>query len=91
MVAADSRFSGTRRLAGIGAAMRDFGRSVVVGRVAHSANHQGIARECFRYGNTLALLPLNGGRSSAVITVPANQAPAWLAARSAAAVSAARR
>lgn len=79
MVAADSRFSGTRRLAGIGAAMRDFGRSVVVGRVAHSADHQGIARECFRYGNTLALLPLNGGMSSAVLTLPADQAPAWLA------------
>jgi ubiquinone biosynthesis UbiH/UbiF/VisC/COQ6 family hydroxylase len=79
VVAADSRFSSTRRMAGIGAAMRDFGRSVVVGRVAHSADHQGIARECFHYGNTLALLPLNGGLCSAVITLPADRAPAWLA------------
>jgi len=79
VVAADSRFSATRRLAGIGAAMRDFGRSVVVGAVAHAADHQGIAWECFRYGNTLALLPMHGGRSSAVVTVPGDRAAEWLA------------
>lgn len=79
VVAADSRFSGTRRLAGIGAAMHDFGRSVVVGRLAHERPNQGIARECFRYGHTLALLPMNGDRVSAVVTVPADQANAWLA------------
>ncbi len=79
VVAADSRLSATRRLAGIGATMRDFGRSVVVGRVAHAADHQGIAWECFRYGNTLALLPMNGGLSSAVVTVPGDRAAEWLA------------
>ncbi|WP_395701479.1 5-demethoxyubiquinol-8 5-hydroxylase UbiM [Aquabacterium sp.] len=79
VVAADSRFSGTRRLAGIGASMHDFGRSVVVGRVARSAPDDGIAWECFRYGNTLALLPLNGGLSSAVVTVDSRQAAEWLA------------
>lgn len=77
VVAADSRFSETRRLAGIGAAMHDFGRSVVVGRLAHERPNQGIARECFRYGHTLALLPMNGDRVSAVVTVPADQASAW--------------
>lgn len=79
VVAADSRFSGTRRLAGIGAALRDFGRSVVVGRVAHAGAHDGTAWECFRYGNTLALLPMNGGQSSAVVTVPGSRAAEWLA------------
>lgn len=79
VVAADSRFSGTRRLAGIGAAMRDFGRSVVVGRVAHARDHEATAWECFRYGNTLALLPMNGRQCSAVVTVATDQAPAWLA------------
>lgn len=79
VVAADSRFSTTRRLAGIGAQMHDFGRSVVVGRVAHSLANRGIAWECFRYGNTLALLPMNGDQSSAVVTVDASQAPEWLA------------
>lgn len=78
-VAADSRFSALRRMAGIGAAMRDFGRTVVVGRVAHTQGHQGIAWECFRHGHTLALLPLNGGCSSAVVTLASSQAPEWLA------------
>jgi ubiquinone biosynthesis UbiH/UbiF/VisC/COQ6 family hydroxylase len=78
VVAADSRHSSTRRLAGIGALMHDFGRSVVVGRVQHEADHEGVAWECFRYGNTLALLPLNGRRASAVVTVAADQASDWL-------------
>jgi ubiquinone biosynthesis UbiH/UbiF/VisC/COQ6 family hydroxylase len=79
VVAADSRFSNTRRLAGIGASQHDFARSVVVGRVAHEHDSQGIAWECFRYGNTLALLPMNGRQSSAVVTVASDRAPEWLA------------
>jgi ubiquinone biosynthesis UbiH/UbiF/VisC/COQ6 family hydroxylase len=79
VVAADSRHSQTRRLAGIGAQMHDFGRSVIVGRVAHSIDHQGVAWECFRYGNTLALLPMNGSQSSAVVTVGSDLAAHWLA------------
>jgi len=79
VVAADSRFSQTRRQAGIGASMRDFGRTVVVGRVAHTLDNGGIAWECFQYGNTLALLPLNGREVSAVVTIPTDRAPEWLA------------
>jgi 2-polyprenyl-6-methoxyphenol hydroxylase-like FAD-dependent oxidoreductase len=59
--------------------MHDFGRSVVVGRVAHEGDNDGIAWECFRYGNTLALLPMNGRQCSAVITADSNQVPEWLA------------
>ncbi len=79
VVAADSRLSQTRRLAGIGASMHDFGRSVIVGRVAHERGNDGIAWESFRYGNTLALLPMNDGQSSAVVTVGSERAPQWLA------------
>ncbi|MBL0086372.1 MAG: 5-demethoxyubiquinol-8 5-hydroxylase UbiM [Ideonella sp.] len=79
VVAADSRLSLTRRMAGIGASMHDFGRSVVVGRVAHEGDNQGIAWECFRYGNTLALLPMNDRQCSAVVTLPSDKAPEWLA------------
>ncbi|PXW91916.1 ubiquinone biosynthesis UbiH/UbiF/VisC/COQ6 family hydroxylase [Sphaerotilus hippei] len=79
VVAADSRLSQTRRLAGIGASMHDFGRSVVVGPVAHEREHQGVALECFRYGNTLALLPMQGRCSSAVVTVAADRAGEWSA------------
>lgn len=78
LIAADSRFSSTRRLAGIGAQMCDFGRSVLVCRLAHSQPNQGTAHECFHHGHTLALLPLNGGCSSLVLTLPADQAAAML-------------
>jgi ubiquinone biosynthesis UbiH/UbiF/VisC/COQ6 family hydroxylase len=79
IIAADSRFSSVRRMAGIGASVHDFARSVVVGRVRHEHESQGIAWECFRYGNTLAMLPMNDRQSSAVITVDSNRAPEWLA------------
>ena len=78
VVAADSRLSQTRRLAGIGASMHDFGRSVVMGPVAHERDHDGVALECFRYGNTLALLPMRGQQSSAVVTVAADRAAEWM-------------
>ncbi|MBX3603733.1 MAG: 5-demethoxyubiquinol-8 5-hydroxylase UbiM [Piscinibacter sp.] len=74
LVAADSRFSALRRQAGIGAWLRDFGRSVIVCRMAHERGHDGIARECFHAGHTLAVLPLNGDCSSIVVTLPADRA-----------------
>jgi len=79
VVAADSRMSQTRRMAGIGASMHDFGRSAILGRVAHSRPSDAIAWECFRHGNTLALLPLNDRLASAVVTLPSDQAPQWMA------------
>jgi ubiquinone biosynthesis UbiH/UbiF/VisC/COQ6 family hydroxylase len=79
VVAADSRFSQVRRLAGIGASLRDFGRSVIATCMAHGRDHDGIAWECFRYGNTLALLPLNDRRSSVVVTLPSEAVGDWLA------------
>jgi ubiquinone biosynthesis UbiH/UbiF/VisC/COQ6 family hydroxylase len=79
VVAADSRFSALRRLAGIGARMLDFGRTALVCRMSHERDHEGIAHECFGYGNTLAMLPMAGRQSSAVLTVRSDEAPAWLA------------
>ncbi|MDC8771173.1 5-demethoxyubiquinol-8 5-hydroxylase UbiM [Roseateles albus] len=79
LIAADSRFSNIRRQAGIGVEMRDFGRSVIVCRIQHSQPNQGIALECFHYGHTLAILPLNGDCSSLVLTLPADRATAMMA------------
>ncbi|MET0891016.1 MAG: 5-demethoxyubiquinol-8 5-hydroxylase UbiM [Stenotrophomonas maltophilia] len=70
VVAADSRFSSTRRLLGIGAQMRDFGKSMLVCRMQIEVPHQHTAWEWFGYGRTMALLPLNGDQASAVITLP---------------------
>jgi len=72
VIAADSRFSETRRMVGIPASMHDFARVCIVCRMEHRRPHDGIAFECFHYGRTLAVLPLTGHRSSIVITAPMN-------------------
>jgi ubiquinone biosynthesis UbiH/UbiF/VisC/COQ6 family hydroxylase len=78
-VAADGRFSGSRRMMGIPVTMRDFGRSVIVCRIKHEKPHRQTAYECFHYGRTLAILPLAGNISSAVITLSSKDTPALLA------------
>lgn len=75
LVAADSRFSEVRRRAGIPARSRDFGKTMLVCRMEHECAHEQTASEWFDYGQTLALLPLSGNRSSAVITVAGSEAP----------------
>lgn len=71
LVAADSRFSETRRAMGIPADMHDFGKTMMVCVMQHTTPHHHVAWEWFDYGQTLALLPMNGMRSSVVITLPA--------------------
>ncbi len=74
VVAADSRFSGTRRQMGISAEMNDFGRTVIVFRMEHTLSNENTATECFHYGRTLAVLPLTEHLSSMVITIDSSQA-----------------
>lgn len=68
VVAADTRFSAARKAQGIGAIVHDFKRSMMVCRMTHEADHQETATEWFAYGQTVALLPVNGRISSVVIT-----------------------
>jgi len=69
LIGADSRFSETRRAMGIAADMHDFGKTMMVCVMEHSISHEHTAWEWFDYGQTLALLPMNGLRSSVVITL----------------------
>jgi ubiquinone biosynthesis UbiH/UbiF/VisC/COQ6 family hydroxylase len=77
VVAADSRFSATRRMMGIAADMHDFGKSMLVCCMTHDMPHDHAAWEWFGHGQTLALLPMNpdpesgGYRSSVVVTLEA--------------------
>ncbi|WP_408611804.1 5-demethoxyubiquinol-8 5-hydroxylase UbiM [Falsiroseomonas oryzae] len=80
VVAADTRFSEARRQMGIAARMRDFGKSMLVARVAHDRPHGGVATEWFGRGQTVAMLPLNGTLSSIVLTLPPRQIEALMAA-----------
>jgi ubiquinone biosynthesis UbiH/UbiF/VisC/COQ6 family hydroxylase len=73
LVAADSRMSELRRRLGISAQIHRLGRAMVVCRVTHGRPHDHIATEWFAYGRTIALLPLNGDLSSAVVTLPQEQ------------------
>jgi ubiquinone biosynthesis UbiH/UbiF/VisC/COQ6 family hydroxylase len=68
VIAADSRFSDTRRMVGIQAEMFDFGRVCIVARMRHEGSHDGVAYECFHYQRTLAVLPLSSHESSIVVT-----------------------
>ncbi|HYZ23338.1 MAG TPA: 5-demethoxyubiquinol-8 5-hydroxylase UbiM, partial [Rhodopila sp.] len=68
VVAADTRFSETRRRQGIPAIMHDFGKTMIVCAVAHEQPHHHIATEWFEHGHTIAMLPMRGNRSSAVLT-----------------------
>ena len=78
VVAADSRFSEIRRKMGISSRMKDFSKVMIITRVSHEKDHFQTALECFNYGYTLALLPLNGNISSVVLTVPADEADEML-------------
>ena len=73
VVAADSRFSEIRRKMGIPSVMKDFSKVMITTRMSHEKSHNHIALECFNYGHTLALLPLNGNVSSVVLTVPTDK------------------
>lgn len=73
LIGADSRFSETRRTMGIAAEMHDFGKTMMVCVMEHPITHEHTAWEWFDYGQTLALLPMNGMRSSVVITLPPNE------------------
>ena len=76
LVAADSRFSPTRRAMGIGASLHDFGRTMLVSQVEHELPHEHMAWEWFGHGQTMALLPMNDDpvsgahRASVVLTLP---------------------
>lgn len=74
LVAADSRFSSTRRAMGIPVAMHDFGKTMLVSRARLGRRHDGVAWEWFGEGQTRALLPLAGDLASTVVTVTGAEA-----------------
>lgn len=74
LVAADSRFSRIREALAINAEMNRLGKAMLVCRVEHECDHGHVATEWFGYGQTFAMLPLNGRQSSAVLTLPNSEA-----------------
>jgi ubiquinone biosynthesis UbiH/UbiF/VisC/COQ6 family hydroxylase len=78
IVAADSRFSTTRRMMGISTSMLDFGRSCIVCTMDAKLSHEDTAYECFHYDRTLAVLPLNDNQVSIVITLGSEESASVL-------------
>lgn len=74
LLAADSRFSQTRRQLGISSDMHDYSRTMFVCRMRHTLSNQHTAYECFHYGRTIALLPLEEYLTNTVITVDSDKA-----------------
>lgn len=69
VVAADTRFSTLRGLAGIATDRLDFGKTMIVARVEHDRPNGRVATEWYAHGYTIAMLPLRDHVSSAVLTV----------------------
>ena len=74
LLAADSRFSQTRRQLGISSDMHDYSRTMFVCRMKHTLSNQHTAYECFHYCRTIALLPLEEHLTNTVITVDSDKA-----------------
>ena len=74
LLAADSRFSQTRRHLGISSDMHDYSRTMFVCRMKHTLSNLHTAYECFHYGRTIALLPLEEHLTNTVITVDSDKA-----------------
>ncbi len=79
VVAADTRRSRLRQQQRIPAALHDYRQLMLVCPVAHTLPHRETATAWFEYGRTLVTLPLNHGRSSAVMTLQRPDAEALLA------------
>lgn len=66
LIGADGRGSGTAQRAGISKLGWSYDQTALVCTIAHAEPHQGEAHQFFAEGGPLAVLPLNGNRSSIV-------------------------
>jgi 2-octaprenyl-6-methoxyphenol hydroxylase len=79
IVAADGAQSVVRNAFGIAAQVREYGQTAVITTVLPQRFHDNVAYERFTPSGPLALLPLDGGRCTLVLTLPKDAAQAALA------------
>jgi 2-octaprenyl-6-methoxyphenol hydroxylase len=80
IVAADGAQSAVRSAFGVAAEVRDYGQTAVITTVLPQRFHDNVAYERFTHEGPLALLPLDGGRCTLVLTLTkeaAQSAMAW--------------
>jgi 2-octaprenyl-6-methoxyphenol hydroxylase len=76
IVAADGAQSAVRSAFAVDAAVRDYGQTAVITTVLPQRFHDNVAYERFTPSGPLALLPLDGGRCTLVLTLDAASAAA---------------
>ena len=76
LVGSDGRASGTATRAGIQRVKKTYPQTALVCAIAHDRPHNGVAHQFFVPAGPLAILPLQGNRSSIVWTEDAAQAKA---------------
>ncbi len=74
LVGADGGASSSRRLLGIGSRVEDYGQTAVIANVTTAQGHGNVAFERFTRSGPMALLPLAGGRSALVWSLPPQHA-----------------
>lgn len=77
-IAADGRFSETRKAAGIPVTGFRYRQTAIVCTVRHERAHDGVAVELFLPGGPFAMLPMTDNRSNIVWTERADLAPVYL-------------
>lgn len=79
LVGAEGRRSPTREASGIAVARWEYRHRAIVGMLDHTAEHRNVAHELFYTAGPFALLPMAGGRRSALVwTVAEGDAEATL-------------
>lgn len=78
LVAADGRFSGLRKQAGMTHRIIQYPQTAIVCVVEHELPHHGLALEKFYTAGPFAMLPLTGNRSGIVWTETPDDAPHYL-------------
>ena len=79
VVAADGALSAVRSAFGVDAEVRDYEQTAVITTVLPQRFHDNVAYERFTPNGPLALLPLDGGRCTLVLTLPKDAAQAAMA------------
>jgi 2-octaprenyl-6-methoxyphenol hydroxylase len=79
VVAADGARSAVRGAFGVDAEVRDYGQTAIITTVLPQRFHDNVAYERFTQSGPLALLPLDGGRCTLVLTLPKDGAQSVMA------------
>jgi 2-octaprenyl-6-methoxyphenol hydroxylase len=79
IVAADGAQSAVRGAFGVDAAVRDYEQTAIITTVLPQRFHDNVAYERFTQSGPLALLPLDGGRCTLVLTQPKDAAQSVMA------------